>query len=233
VLIIPVALISRLLVPSLRRLASSVLLIRAGDLSVHFESEQVLELDHAANALNAMVSQLAASTEEREKNLAALSASEQKTREMLEERTRGEEEVRKQLELIKEQQKTINALSTPIIEVWDDVLALPVVGRFDEARAEQATEVLLEAIVRSQARTAILDLTGVDAMDHATASHLLKLVQAVRLLGSDVIVTGLRAEIARGLIALGVDLSAITTKSTLREAIRISRKTTKARHHGA
>jgi rsbT co-antagonist protein RsbR len=134
---------------------------------------------------------------------------------------RVEEELRAKLDLIERQQQVIRALSTPIIQVWDNVLTLPMVGVIDSARASEIMQSLLNEVVRTRARYAILDLTGVDAIDTATASHLLSLIRAIQLLGAEGIVTGLQPSIAQTIVGLGVDLSGILTLATLREGLKL------------
>lgn len=134
---------------------------------------------------------------------------------------RVEEELRTKLDLIERQQRVIRALSTPIIQVWDNVLTLPMVGVIDSARAADIMQSLLNEVVRTRARYAILDMTGVDAMDTATASHLLSLIRAIQLLGAEGIVTGLQPSIAQTIVGLGVDLSDILTLATLREGLKL------------
>lgn len=112
------------------------------------------------------------------------------------------------------------ALSVPILQVWDGVVALPVIGAIDEARAAHMMERLLDEIVRSQARTAILDLTGADEVDAATAGHLLRLVRAAALLGSRCLVSGVAPRVARTMIQLSLGLEALETFATLRDALR-------------
>lgn len=133
---------------------------------------------------------------------------------------RTEQELRSKLELIQKQQQVIRSLSTPIIQVWDRVLTLPLVGMFDSLRAAEVMESVLGEISRTQARYAILDLTGIEAMDTATADHLLKLSQAIKLLGAEGIITGIHPAIAQTIIGLGLDLTSIVTRSTLREGLQ-------------
>lgn len=130
-----------------------------------------------------------------------------------------ESTLREQLDTIRQQQDAIRTLSTPIIEVWEGVLTMPVLGTIDQRRAEQMMDVLLSAIVRTGSRFAIIDLTGVEAVDTSTADHILKLVRAVQLLGSRGIVVGIRPEVAQTMISIGVDLSSIITLGNLREAL--------------
>jgi rsbT co-antagonist protein RsbR len=133
---------------------------------------------------------------------------------------RTELELRAKLDLIQKQQQVIRSLSTPIIQVWDRVLTLPLVGMFDSARAAEVMDSVLREVVRTRARYAIVDLTGIEAMDTATADHLLKLSGAIRLLGAEGIITGIHPAIAQTMIGLGVDLTSIVTRSTLREGLQ-------------
>jgi rsbT co-antagonist protein RsbR len=133
---------------------------------------------------------------------------------------RTEQELRAKLDLIDKQQQVIRDLSTPIIEVWSKVLTLPMVGVVDSARTAEVMDSLLEAVVRTGARFAILDLTGVEAVDTKTAAYLFELVRAVRLLGAEGIITGIRPTVAQTVVALGLDLTSITTLSNLRAGLR-------------
>ena len=120
-------------------------------------------------------------------------------------------ELEAKLETIEMQQAAIRELSTPIIEVWAGVLCLPVVGIVDSQRSAEMTETLLETIVAKQARTAIVDITGIDVMDTKTADHFIKMASAVRLLGAECIVSGINPGIAQTLTHIGVDLTGIRT----------------------
>ena len=133
---------------------------------------------------------------------------------------RTEQELRSKLALIQEQQNVIRALSTPIIQVWDRVLTLPLVGMFDSERAADVMDGVLREVSRTRARYAILDLTGIEVMDTATAGHLLKLAQAMRLLGAEGIITGIHPAIAQIIVGLGMDLTSIVTRATLREGLQ-------------
>ncbi|KYF50683.1 hypothetical protein BE08_16865 [Sorangium cellulosum] len=132
---------------------------------------------------------------------------------------RTEQELRAKLDLIERQRQVIRSLSTPIIQVWDRVLTLPLVGMFDSARAADVMEGVLREVVRTQARYTILDLTGIEAMDTETADHLLKLTAAIKLLGAEGIITGIHPAIAQTIVGLGVDLTSIETRSTLRQGL--------------
>ena len=129
-------------------------------------------------------------------------------------------ELEAKLETIERQQAAIRELSTPIIEVWAGVLCLPVVGIVDSQRSAEMTETLLEMIVAKQARTAIVDITGIDVMDTKTADHFIKMAKAVRLLGADCILSGINPGIAQTLTHIGVDLTGVKTMRNLRDALQ-------------
>lgn len=134
---------------------------------------------------------------------------------------RREVDLRAKLDLIERQQRVIRDLSIPIIEVWDSVLTLPMVGVVDSLRTSEVMDSLLAAIVSKGARYAILDLTGVDAVDTKTASYLIDLVRAIRLLGAEGVITGIRSNVAQTMVTLGLDLSGIATKGNLRAGLKL------------
>ncbi len=129
-------------------------------------------------------------------------------------------ELEARLETIERQQAAIRELSTPLIEVWAGVLCLPVVGIVDSQRSAEMTEALLDAIVTKQSRTAIIDITGIDAMDTKTADHFIKMAKAVRLLGAECILSGINPAIAQTLTHIGVDLAGVRTMRNLRDALQ-------------
>lgn len=129
-------------------------------------------------------------------------------------------ELQSKLDVIERQQRAIRELSTPIIEVWDRVLTLPIVGLVDSTRTAEIMENLLQAVVRHRARYAILDLTGVEVVDTSTASHILGLIRTIRLLGAEGILTGIHPSIAQTIVTLGVDLAGLLVRSNLREALQ-------------
>ncbi|MDC3987739.1 PAS domain-containing protein [Polyangium jinanense] len=131
-----------------------------------------------------------------------------------------EAKIQEQLDLIASQKQAIAELGTPIIEVWQDVLAVPVVGTLDTARAEQMLGALLEAVVERQARFALLDLTGVEKVDTDTAQHLVRVIDAVRLLGCEGMITGIRPSVAETLVGLDVNLTQTRTLRSLKDALR-------------
>jgi anti-anti-sigma factor len=130
-----------------------------------------------------------------------------------------EERLKEKLEIIERQQDAIRTLSTPIIEVWEGTLTMPVFGAIDAVRAEQMITVLLDAIVRTRCRFAILDMTGVQSVDAATADHVVRLIRAVQMIGAQGIVVGIRPEVAQTMVSIGVDLSHIRTLANLRQAL--------------
>ncbi|UQA55382.1 PAS domain-containing protein [Polyangium aurulentum] len=134
-------------------------------------------------------------------------------------RKKTEAELKTQLELIRQQQEAIRLLSAPIIEVWDGVLMVPVLGALDGERAQTLLDALLAAVVRSQCRQVIIDVTGVDAMAAYTAEQLVRIVGAIRLLGAQCIIVGIKPLVANALVELGIDLSSITTLANLRQAL--------------
>lgn len=123
-------------------------------------------------------------------------------------------------QLIEQQSKIIQELSTPIIQVWDDVLALPIIGIVDSLRAQDMMEKLLEQVVAKQARCVIIDLTGVTMMDTKTADYLIKMVKAATLVGSGCIVTGIGPVVAQTITRMGLDLQGIVTLRDLREGLK-------------
>ena len=125
-------------------------------------------------------------------------------------------------EVIARQQQELLELSTPVVKLWDGVLALPMIGTLDSARTQVVMESLLQRIVETGAEIAIIDITGVPTVDTLTAQHLLKTVTAARLMGADCIISGIRPQIAQTIVHLGVDLADVSTKATLADAFRLA-----------
>ncbi|MFS8071763.1 MAG: STAS domain-containing protein, partial [Byssovorax sp.] len=140
-----------------------------------------------------------------------------------------EQELSRQLELIQQQQQIIRELGTPIIQVWDEVLTVPMMGVVDSRRAADLMDDLLAEVARTRARFTILDLTGVEVHDSATASYILRMVASIRLLGAEGIITGIQPTVAQTMIAIGVDLSTIVTLATLRDGLKLCMKKLAAR----
>jgi rsbT co-antagonist protein RsbR len=124
--------------------------------------------------------------------------------------------------VIRRQQEELLELSTPVIKLWDGVLAVPMIGTLDSSRTQVVMEALLENIVKSESTLAIIDITGVPTVDTLVAQHLLKTVSAIRLMGADCIISGIRPQIAQTIVHLGIDLQGIMTKATLADALRLA-----------
>jgi len=125
-------------------------------------------------------------------------------------------------EVILRQQQELMELSTPVVQLWDQILALPLIGTLDSARTQVVMENLLQRIVETGARIAVIDITGVPTVDTLVAQHLMKTVAAARLMGADCIISGIRPQIAQTIVHLGVNLNDIVTKSTLADAFQIA-----------
>jgi rsbT co-antagonist protein RsbR len=124
--------------------------------------------------------------------------------------------------VIERQSQELLELSTPVVELWDDIVALPLVGTLDSQRTQVVMETLLQKIVQTSASIAIIDITGVPTVDTLVAQHLLKTVAATRLMGADCIISGIRPQIAQTIVHLGVNLGEVTTKATLADAFRVA-----------
>ncbi|SEI52331.1 STAS domain-containing protein [Paraburkholderia diazotrophica] len=124
--------------------------------------------------------------------------------------------------IISRQQEELLELSTPVVQLWEGILALPLIGTLDSARTQVVMESLLQKIVETGAAIAIIDITGVPTVDTLVAQHLLKTVAAARLMGADCIISGIRPQIAQTIVHLGVDLTNVITKSTLADAFVVA-----------
>jgi rsbT co-antagonist protein RsbR len=129
-------------------------------------------------------------------------------------------------DVINRQQHELLELSTPVVKLWEGVLALPMIGTLDSARTQIVMESLLQRIVETGSEIAIIDITGVPTVDTLVAQHLLKTVTAIRLMGADCIISGVRPQIAQTIVHLGVDLQGVTTKATLADALTLALKRT-------
>ena len=126
--------------------------------------------------------------------------------------------------VINRQQIELLELSTPVVKLWDGILALPMIGTLDSARTQVVMESLLQKIVETESQIAIIDITGVPTVDTLVAQHLLKTVTALRLMGADCIISGVRPQIAQTIVHLGVDLQGVTTKANLADALALALK---------
>jgi rsbT co-antagonist protein RsbR len=127
-------------------------------------------------------------------------------------------------EVIRRQQEEMLELSTPVVQLWEGIVALPLIGTLDSARTSVVMESLLQRIVETGSELAIIDITGVPTVDTLVAQHLLKTVAAAKLMGADCIISGIRPQIAQTMVHLQIDLSAVTTKATMAEALRFALK---------
>jgi rsbT co-antagonist protein RsbR len=121
-----------------------------------------------------------------------------------------------------EQRKTITELQTPVIQIWDGILALPIVGSLDTARTQDMNEALLDKIQATQSEIVIVDITAVPVVDTAVAAHLLETVAAARLLGAEALIVGLSTTIALTLVHLGLDLAGVTTRTTMAKGLELA-----------
>ncbi|MFV1837827.1 STAS domain-containing protein [Phaeobacter sp. Ax3a-5a] len=121
--------------------------------------------------------------------------------------------------IIEQQRDQMQELSTPVVELWDKVLTLPLIGTMDSARAQEVMENLLETILRREAEVVIVDLTGVQTVDTQVAQHMLRMAAAVRLMGAQCIISGISPTIAQTMVQLGVDVGEVTTRSTIRNGL--------------
>ncbi|PRQ08107.1 STAS domain-containing protein [Enhygromyxa salina] len=131
-----------------------------------------------------------------------------------------ESELNQQVNRVREQEREIEALSVPIIRIWEGTIVLPIIGALTASRARVLTERLLDEVARTHVHTPIIDITGVSDIDTATANHLIRMIEALRLLGAQPILTGVTPDVAQALVSLGVDLVGYTTLRNVRQALR-------------
>jgi len=138
-------------------------------------------------------------------------------------------ERREQDQLVQQQRDEILELSTPVIQVWDKVLVLPLIGTLDSGRAARLTESLLERIAADQAEVVILDISGVPGIDSGVAQHLLETVAAARLMGTESILSGVRPDTAQSMVHLGVELGGLRSRTSLKDALQLALRLVEAR----
>jgi anti-anti-sigma regulatory factor len=184
--------------------------LASGDLEARLApSDRGDETDLIIAGLNMLAEELSASI-----------AAERKMKDALEQRVRERtSELEQKVETIAAQSSTILELSTPVIGIWNRIVILPLIGTVDTRRAQQIVKNLLESIVEKQAAVAIIDITGVPVVDTKVADHFLKTIEAAKMLGTEVILTGVSPHNAQTLVKLGIDLSRITTKGTLQQGL--------------
>jgi rsbT co-antagonist protein RsbR len=144
------------------------------------------------------------------------------------ERKRLEEETKRQLQALTERDDALRAIENPLLEVVDGVIVLPLIGIIDSRRALMMTETLLNTIAERDIDTAILDLTGIMSIDTSTANHILQTIEAVKLMGVDMVITGIRPDVAMMITRLGVELKLTETYASLKDGIRRVLKTKQA-----
>lgn len=193
-----------------------------GDLETRITISRQDEIGQLATTFNTM----AVAVQERESALQRLMTSleqqvEDRTAEL---RQQGAEQARLQERIIKLQAAALVELSTPLIPITDQILAMPLIGAMDSQRANQVLQTLLSGVEQSSARVAIIDITGVPVIDTQVANILLHVAQAVKLLGAEVMLTGIHPEVAQTMIQLGIDLKGMMTHADLQRGIAYALK---------
>jgi rsbT co-antagonist protein RsbR len=140
-------------------------------------------------------------------------------------------ELEEKLATIERQQVAIRELSTPVIEVWNGVLCLPIVGIMDSTRSAEMQDALLRAVSEKKARCTIIDITGIEVMDTGTADHFMRMAKAVRLLGAQCYLTGISPAIAQTIVHMGLDLGGVVTYRSLRDALQAYVRSTLRRNN--
>jgi rsbT co-antagonist protein RsbR len=175
-------------------------LVGKGDYSTRLEAN--LPADHILSSLYTGINEM----------IDALGAQEQRNIEY-------HRELEEKLATIEQQRAAIRELSTPIMEVWDGILCLPVVGVMDSGRSADMTDALLRAVVATRASCTIIDITGIEVMDTSTADHFIRMAKAVKLLGAECVLTGINPQIAQTIVHMGVDMAGVVTHRSLRDAL--------------
>jgi rsbT co-antagonist protein RsbR len=187
----------------LDKIADVLLALSEVSIGLYRRLDTDLPLDHPVGALFQGVNEMIESLQREKQNNANY-----------------QRELEEKLQTIERQRSSIRELSTPIIEIWDRILCLPIVGVMDTTRSGEMTDALLKAVVDRAARCAIVDITGIDIMDTGTADHFVRMAKSVKLLGADCVLTGINPHIARTLVQMDVQLTGITTYRSLRTALQ-------------
>lgn len=195
--------------------------VGAGDYSTRLPED--LGPDHPLGALHVGINEMIANLEQEEQRSAVY-----------------REELEQKLATIEQQRLAIRELSTPIMEVWKGVLCLPIIGAMDAARSAEMTQTLLQTVVSKQAAYIIIDITGIDMMDTATADHFIRMARSVQLLGADCVLTGINPTIALTIVHMGVEMAGVVSFRSLRDALEhyvkgsmLKREARRARGPGA
>ena len=190
--------------------------VRPSKRSVHTELDALIDADKGTRAdVDASLERLKQEVHERKQ-------AEERLVQEIHDRKAVEQSLVEKLEIIRRQEESIRAMSTPILQIWKGILTLPVIGVVDSLRANQMTETLLDEIVKTKARYTIIDLTGVDVMDTSATNHLLRMVRSTHLLGTRCLVSGISPRMAQTVISIGIDLSELESFSTLEGALRFA-----------
>jgi rsbT co-antagonist protein RsbR len=187
----------------LEKIADVLLVLSEVSVGIYRRLESDLPSTHPVGALTQGVNEMIEALEREKQNNAAY-----------------QRDLEEKLQTIERQRSSIRELSTPIIEIWDRILCLPIVGVMDTTRSAEMTDGLLKAVVDRAARCAIIDITGIDIMDTGTADHFVRMAKSVKLLGADCVLTGINPHIARTLVQMDVQLTGITTYRSLRTALQ-------------
>jgi anti-anti-sigma regulatory factor/HAMP domain-containing protein len=206
-------------------MVSATQAVGQGDLSRTIQVSSRDELGTLASSFNQMTRELETAHKELEKSHETL---EQTVAERTEALRRESEESARLKDEVMQQAKAMLDMSTPLIPVSDDVIVMPIVGSLSTDRSQQVLETLLQGVSAHRSRIVIIDITGILVVDTAVAQTLIEATQAVRLLGTHVILTGIRPDVAQTLVQLGIDLGAIITCNTLQSGIERARQMTRA-----
>lgn len=179
-------------------------------LSLDDEEDALRLLEHSINVMLEDLQYLRTQDEERNQQLT----------EMLQQSQLQTQQLTETLETVRNQQQSIAELSTPVLQLWEDVLAIPIIGVVDTKRSMDIMEKVLGELSTRQSRFVILDITGVEVVDTRTADHFIKVAKASRLLGATCIVSGIRPAVAQTLVEIGVDMSAVDSAANMKEALR-------------
>jgi rsbT co-antagonist protein RsbR len=180
------------------------------------EDDPLGRIEATVQSLVTDIETVSSANREKEAELATKSELLEVQRESIE---NHEQELRVKAETIERQAVAIRELSTPVLEVWDDVLVLPVIGTVDTQRSERIMSNLLDSIVEKRTQWVIIDITGVEVVDTRTADHLIKMVRAAGLLGTSCLLCGLQPAVAQTLVGVGVELTEIMTERNLKQAL--------------
>jgi anti-anti-sigma factor len=203
----------------LEAILSATKRVSEGEFSIALDVRRRDELGSLAASFMSMASAVRERAELKDKALAEREENEERIRALNKELEQNLERERDRATALEQLNRAVDALGAPVLEVWTDVLALPIIGHLDEARASKMTEKLLNEVARTRCRFVILDITGVEVIDPQTVAQIVKVVGAVELLGAGCVLTGARPAVARAMSDLGVHFGAITTRPSLKQGL--------------